>query len=233
MTIAKEAPARPVQSPPGRTVVYFQAVTDTRSKGLDVNLYSRPRRWLAALATSVASVLWLFPASVEASSDCSLPTGQLDPEQLMQRCAACANAGRMLDAGKLWYATSVRWRTLAAIDPQPDRAPAIMGSLQEMLGRPVNEWLGGDLRDWLVALDWAIDWDRRVGFPDLIETGRFMDEKASPRTFQQAYEKQRSGLRDLRDTLAKQDPGGMYRTRLDNGLDVRDPRFDAATRRMR
>lgn len=199
-----------------------------------MNRFSRrPARWLAALAVAAAPLLCLFPASVDAAEPCALPSGDLDPERLMQRCAACANAGRMLDAGKLWYATSIRWRTLAAIDPQPDRAPAIMGSLQEMMGRPINEWLGGDLRDWLAAVDWAIAWDRRTNFGELVETGKQLNEKLDAQALRRAYEKQRDGVRTLRDTLVKQDPAEVYRTRLDNGLGVRDPRFDAATRRMR
>lgn len=188
-------------------------------------------RSLAALA---AGLLLTFPGAAAAQpgggpqAPCALPTANLDPQQLVERCAACARAGRLLDAGKLWYATSIRLRTLAVLDEREDRTRALMASLQSVVGQPVNAWLGGDLRDWLGA----IDWDRRTDFPDLAGDVKGLAIPADARAAREAYGQQRAGIAALRASLAK-DPGALYRQRRANGLEVRDPRFDAATGRMR
>lgn len=172
------------------------------------------------------------PVPAAAQAACRLPAGNVSAERLVDGCAACLRAGRLADAARLWYAASIRLRTLAALDSRPDRTPALMAALQESLGRPVNTWLGGDVRDWRAAIDWAIAWDQRTDFADL---PRALDALGLPVDRSQAratYAEQRAGIGALRTTLAG-DPTEIYRTRTTQGLAVRDSGYDRATGRMR
>jgi hypothetical protein len=184
------------------------------------------------LAAAATALLVALATAAEAQTACVLPERNVDAEQLAERCAACLRADRMLDAGKLWYAASIRLRTLASVDDRPDRTPALMGALQETLGRRVNEWLGGDVRDWRAAVDWAIAWDRRTNYADLAQAIRALGAPVDLPQARAAYERQRAGIGSMRASLAD-DPAGVYRQRRAAGLRVRDPRFDPATGRVR
>jgi len=79
-------------------------------------------------------------------------------------------ASRLLAAGRgdeavFWfYAGQLRYRIRLACHPdlQPDVEPALFASLQEEVGRPVNEYAGGDPEAGAAAIARARDWDART-----------------------------------------------------------------------
>ncbi len=79
------------------------------------------------------------------------------------------NAGDRVTAGCVMYRGQFRARLLLTARPnQPgDGAPALFGSLQETVARPINEWLAGDRDDWINAMTCARDWAARNDDPDL------------------------------------------------------------------
>ena len=72
--------------------------------------------------------------------------------------------GRRDEAVFWFYAGQLRYRIRLACHPdlQPDVEPALFGALQEEVGRPVNEYAGGDPDAWAASIERARDWDART-----------------------------------------------------------------------
>ncbi|WP_299722100.1 hypothetical protein [uncultured Tateyamaria sp.] len=85
-----------------------------------------------------------------------------------QRAAELFNAGERVQAGCVMYRGQFRARLLLLANPNqpPDGAPALFASLSEVVARPINEWLGGDRRDWIAAMECARDWAQNNSDPD-------------------------------------------------------------------
>jgi hypothetical protein len=119
------------------------------------------------------------------------------------------NAGDQLTAGCLFYRGQYRYRVHLAARPDlpPDGDPALMGALNEQVGRPINEWLGGNKDDWLAAMDCAIGW------------AEANDDAMTPRAqFPQAHAEVLSGFVDFRDSVAAMDPAELRAQRDAAGL---------------
>ena len=84
------------------------------------------------------------------------------------RAAELFNAGKRLQAGCVMYRGQFRARLLLLVENnQPsDGAPALFASLSETVGRPINQWLGGDRDDWIAAMTCARDWAANNDDPD-------------------------------------------------------------------
>jgi hypothetical protein len=66
------------------------------------------------------------------------------------------------DEAVLWfYAGQLRYRIRLACHPDlaPDTEPALFGSLQETVGRQINEYAGADPRAWAATMERALAWD--------------------------------------------------------------------------
>lgn len=72
--------------------------------------------------------------------------------------------GRKNEAGAWLYFAQLRYRTYLAANPDLPKSgdPALSASLQEVVGRPINEYLGGNVDEWIAAIDKALDWDRTI-----------------------------------------------------------------------
>jgi hypothetical protein len=70
-------------------------------------------------------------------------------------------AGRRDEAVFWFYVGQLRYRIRLACHPDlaPDTEPALFGSLQETVGRRINEHAGGDPRAWAAAMERALAWD--------------------------------------------------------------------------
>jgi hypothetical protein len=70
-------------------------------------------------------------------------------------------ANRRDEAVYWFYAGQLRYRIRLACHPDlaPDTEPALFGSLQETVGRPINEYAGADPRAWAAAMERALAWD--------------------------------------------------------------------------
>ncbi|MEA3013322.1 MAG: hypothetical protein QOD42_1867 [Sphingomonadales bacterium] len=78
-------------------------------------------------------------------------------------------AANRKDEAVLWfYAGQLRYRIRLACHPDlaPDTEPALFGSLQETVGRQINEYAGADPRAWAATMERALAWDAatRNGF---------------------------------------------------------------------
>src|SRR5205085_9647692 len=71
-------------------------------------------------------------------------------------------AANRKDEAVFWmYAGQLRYRIRLACHPelQPDTEPALFASLQEEVGRPINEYAGADPDAWAASIARARDWD--------------------------------------------------------------------------
>lgn len=70
-------------------------------------------------------------------------------------------ANRRDEAVFYFYAGQLRYRIRLACHPDlaPDTEPALFGSLQETVGRRINEHAGADPRAWAAAMERALAWD--------------------------------------------------------------------------
>ncbi|MEO0864378.1 MAG: hypothetical protein AAFY39_07280 [Pseudomonadota bacterium] len=85
-----------------------------------------------------------------------------------KRAAELYNGGARLQAGCVMYRGQFRARLMMMADPDlpPDGAPALFASLNEMVARPINQWLGGDRDDWIAVLECARQWAAENDDPD-------------------------------------------------------------------
>ena len=84
------------------------------------------------------------------------------------RAAELFNAGKRVQAGCVMYRGQFRARLLLLVEGNSpsDGAPALFASLSETVGRPINEWLGGDRDEWIAAMECARDWAANNSDPD-------------------------------------------------------------------
>jgi hypothetical protein len=70
-------------------------------------------------------------------------------------------ANRKDEAVYWFYAGQLRYRIRLACHPDlaPDTEPALFGSLQETVGRPVNEYAGADPAAWAATMERVLAWD--------------------------------------------------------------------------
>ncbi len=100
-------------------------------------------------------------------------------------------AGRRDNAAVQFYVGQIRARTqLRCVKQVPQAGPAAFASLQEVVGRPINEYLGSSPDKWIAAIDAAMKWDLANPDPQN-RSGVCVAEKA----------RQRQGLMELRRTI--------------------------------
>jgi hypothetical protein len=97
-------------------------------------------------------------------------------------------ANRKDDAVYWFYAGQLRYRIRLACHPDlaPDTEPALFGSLQETVGRQINDHAGADPRAWAATMERALAWDAA--------TPNGFEPKAACRA---AIAEQRSGMSGL------------------------------------
>lgn len=125
-------------------------------------------------------------------------------------------------AGACYYVAQLRLRTLAGLAPHDGELVGLLASAHESLGRPITDWLAGDVRDWVSAIDGALAWDRRNPFPELHEFAQLRGQDII--AAESAYQKTREALEAYRGSLIAR-RGEMYALRRVAGLPVRDPGF--------
>lgn len=123
------------------------------------------------------------------------------PAVLYELAARLMAAGREQDAANWMYAGQLRYRfMMAALGDDAEDEGILFGALSEQVGRPVNEYIAGDVDEWIGAMQWALDWDAENENGVTSKT-EFADELA----------KTRRGLEELienvdasRETIAEQ-----------------------------
>ena len=163
--------------------------------------------------------VWMLSLG-SAWSACRVPDGgeAADMSSLMQSGFDCVKAGSMEEAGKLYYALSVRMRALAYVDKVPEGTSASVKSLQKSLGAPVNQYLGGDLEKWAEVVEWARMWDQDAPWPE--GKGLFAKAGADDEAMKMARERSRGVLSKMAADIRAMDKGEFYAKRRASGLEV-------------
>ena len=125
-----------------------------------------------------------------------------------RRASELFGAGRREEASYWFYRGQFRYRVhleaRPSLDPSGD--PALFASLNETLGRPINEWAFGDLPALAATLDRVLEWQAAN------------DDAFTPKAeFVAAHEEVRAGLEALKaHVLAERD--AIQAQRKANGL---------------
>lgn len=156
--------------------------------------------FLLALALLVAA-----PAQAQAQSfeDMSIAELQaqapeLHPSALYVLAARLLAQGEGQQAANWMYAGQLRYRFLITAGGQATSSDRILFSaLSEQVGRPVNEYIAGNVDEWLAAIDWALDWDANT--PNAVTSKtEHADALAETRA---GLERLRAQIEDQRDTI--------------------------------
>lgn len=116
--------------------------------------------------------------------------------------------GRQDEAVEWFYIGQLRYRVHLAANPgEPsDADPVLFAALSESVGRPLNEYAGGDVDEWVASIDRALAWDEAH------------DNQFTSKTEHAAeYAEVREGLVKLRDNLVER-KDEIRKTREQNGL---------------
>jgi hypothetical protein len=126
------------------------------------------KRLLAAILLAMASLGATLPALAQAGDLNDMSVDELiqsapaqHPAALYVLAARLLRDGRGQEAANWMYAGQLRYRFLIlASDAGPQSDERILFSaLTEQVGRPVNEYIGGNVDEWIAAIDWALAWD--------------------------------------------------------------------------
>ena len=85
---------------------------------------------------------------------------ELHPAALYLLSARLLAEGKGQDAANWMYAGQLRYRFLIAAGGEAAQNEAVLlSALSEQVGRPVNEYIAGQVDEWLAAMEWALEWD--------------------------------------------------------------------------
>lgn len=116
-----------------------------------------------ALATAMASASFAQDRSgldALSNAEISAQASALHPAALYVLSSRLLAEGRGQDAANWMYAGQLRYRFLIAAGGEAAQDEAVLfGALTEQVGRPVNEYIAGDVDEWLAAMAWALEWD--------------------------------------------------------------------------
>ncbi|MET3925410.1 hypothetical protein [Devosia sp. 2618] len=146
----------------------------------------------------------------------------LTVEQLQQQAADLHPAALYLLASRLlqrgdgqgaanWmYAGQLRYRFLLEAEGAAGRDDRVLfDALSEQVGRPIDEYIAGDVDEWLAAMDWALEWDAAND-----------NGTTSKAEYASALAKTRAGLESFRQSVEAQREE-IPQQRAANGLENR------------
>jgi hypothetical protein len=161
-------------------------------------------------------LLMLFGAAIQAQTGVRAPPevnalGAGHPAEYYKQAANLFRSGRKDDAVFVFYLGQLRYRAhLSARRNLPaDGDPALLGSLSETVGRPLNEYAFGDLSTLAAIIDAVLAHD--AASPD-----RF----TPPAQFPGVHAGVRDGLSRMKETMLK-DTDRIRESRRRNGLENR------------
>ena len=112
----------------------------------------------ALVSASPAQEAGEFDAMI--NSEIVSQASELHPAALYLLASRLFAEGKGQDAANWMYAAQLRYRFLLEVGGEAARDDAVLFSaLSEQVGRPVNEYIGGDVDEWIAAMDWALEWD--------------------------------------------------------------------------
>jgi hypothetical protein len=158
----------------------------------------------AALAVDQDGFDQLSNAQIEQQAE------DLHPGAMYILAARLLEEGRGQEAANWMYAGQLRYRfMLEAGQDSVGRETLQFNALSEQVGRSVNEYIAGDVDDWIAAMEWALDWDAAH------------DNAVTSKTDHAVLlERVRAGLQGLIDQV-EDNRESIPREREANGLDNR------------
>lgn len=146
------------------------------------------------MATTLSSTaLALDQDGVDALSNAQIEeqAEELHPGAMYILAGRLLEEGRGQEAANWMYAGQLRYRFMLEAGQDPMGQETLQfNALSEQVGRPVNEYIAGDVDEWLAAMDWALEWDAAH------------DNGVTSKTEHAALlERVRSGLESLRDKV--------------------------------
>lgn len=94
------------------------------------------------------------------NSEIVAQASELHPAALYVLSSRLLAEGKGQEAANWMYAAQLRYRFLISAGGKDARDEGVLFSaLTEQVGRPVNEYIAGDVDEWLAAMQWALDWD--------------------------------------------------------------------------
>lgn len=111
----------------------------------------------------------------------------LHPSALYLLASRLLAEGRGQEAANWMYAGQLRYRILISTGQEDG---TLFSALTEQVGRPVNEYIAGDVDEWIAAMDFALKWDAAEPNP-IVSTDKH----------RAAAEEIRGGLVKFRDSL--------------------------------
>lgn len=134
----------------------------------------------------------------------------LHPAALYMLSARLLSRGDGQAAANWMYTGQLRYRFLLEVGgPDAGDDAVLFGALSEQVGRAVNEYIAGDVDEWLAAMDWALAWD--AANPN--GTTSKSQHGAELAKVRDGLAKLRASVEEERDTIPRE--------RLANGLENR------------
>lgn len=85
---------------------------------------------------------------------------EVHPAALYVLASRLLAEGKGQEAANWMYAGQLRYRFLIeAAGSAAGNENVLFSALTEQVGRPVNEYIAGNVDEWLAAMDWALEWD--------------------------------------------------------------------------
>lgn len=123
------------------------------------------KRLLFALLVALAPLAGVGAQDAGSPEDMTIAQMQvkapeLHPAILYVLASRLLANGEGQQAANWMYAGQLRYRfLLAAQGEAAGNELVLFNALTEQVGRPVNEYIAGDVDEWLAAMDWALEWD--------------------------------------------------------------------------
>ncbi|SFV31700.1 hypothetical protein SAMN05216456_1429 [Devosia crocina] len=87
----------------------------------------------------------------------------LHPAALYLLASRLLYEGKGQEAANWMYAGQLRYRfSITAGGDEARDDQILFSALSEQVGRPVNEYIAGDVDEWLAAMAWALEWDAQT-----------------------------------------------------------------------
>lgn len=169
--------------------------------------------------TAIALMATLSHAGLSPDQIKKLPTAEIEkqlpdehPSSYYLYASRLFSQGQKDDAVFWFYVGQLRYRIHLKAHPEldPTGDPAVFSSLSATMGRKINEYAGGNVKDWVKAIDKALKWDEHNanGF-------------TSKKKYSAVHKEIRSGLKSMRDQV-ESETDTIHANRKKAGLEIRD-----------
>ncbi|MCJ2165929.1 MULTISPECIES: hypothetical protein [unclassified Pseudodesulfovibrio] len=133
------------------------------------------------------------------------------PANYFTLAAKLFSEGKKQEGVKWFYVGQIRYRAYLQANPslKPSEDPALFSSLMYSVGTPLNEYIGGDIDEWIATIDEAVQWHNNN--PDY-----FLDKDKN----EEVYESVLSGVEKLKKHIVD-NQDSIRKKRVENGLENR------------